>query len=269
MGAVIHLQRPTVLKLGGSVITVKEKPLTPDRRTIKRLAEEIKRADVKPLIIVHGGGSFGHPFAKKYEIAGGYKNSGQLIGFSKTHQAMVALDKLIVEELIQRDLPAIAIQPSAFITTRRGRIIDFDRDLIQRLMVTGLIPVLYGDSVLDREQGFSILSGDQLVTTLATSFKSRRIIICVDVDGLYTDDPKLNPDAKLIGKISLDELKIFLVKIGRSTAVDVTGGMYGKIAELIPALEAKVKVEMVNAMRANRLYKALIEKEVKGTEITA
>ena len=79
------------MKLGGSVVTIKDKPLTPNRKTIVRLADEIQRANVKPLIIIHGGGSFGHTVAKEYEIAGGYKNSRQLIGLSKTHQAMLAL----------------------------------------------------------------------------------------------------------------------------------------------------------------------------------
>lgn len=265
--AAINLQKSVVVKLGGSIVTVKEKPYTPNRRAVTRLVEEIKRADVKPLIIIHGGGSFGHPFAKEYNIAGGYNNSGQLIGFSKTHQAMVALNRLIVSALIQRDIPAIAVQSSAFIVTKRGRILDFNDDLIQRMLDMGLTPVLYGDAVLDMEQGFSILSGDQLVATLAISFEARRIIICVDVDGLYTDDPKLNPDAKLIREISLDELKAFAGKIRKSIVTDVTGGMYGKIAELIPAVEKGIGVKIINGKRANRLYKALMNQNVKGTEI--
>jgi isopentenyl phosphate kinase len=232
-----------------------------------RLAEEIKRADVKPLIIVHGGGSFGHPFAKEYGIMGGFESSGQLIGFSKTHQAMVALNRLVVDSLLQKNVPAVAMQPSAFILTRRGRIVDFDRDIILRMLAMDLVPVLYGDAVLDKLQGFSILSGDQIVTTLAITFDSQQVIICVDVDGLYTDNPKLNPDAQLIRKISLKELKSFFRKIGRSVNVDVTGGMYGKIAELIPALERGIEIRLINAKRANRLYKVLIDEEVKGTKI--
>ncbi len=256
-----------MLKLGGSVITVKEKPSTINRRAIARLVEEIKCADVKSLILVHGGGSFGHPFAKQYNIASGYSEPGQLIGFAKTHQAMVTLNKLIVDTLIQSGVPAVAVQPSAFIATKRGRILDFNSGLIGRMMGMELMPVLYGDSVLDVEQGFSILSGDQLVAALATSFAAEQIVICVDVDGLYTADPKLNPDAKLIPKISLNQLKAFDGKIGESTVTDVTGGMYGKIAELMPAVEKGVGVKIINARKINRLYKALTGQRVKGTEI--
>jgi len=72
------------------------------------LAEEIKNADVSPLIVVHGGGSFGHPVAKQYGINEGYKDSSQIIGFSKTHQAMTVLNNLVVDSLINQDIPAIA-----------------------------------------------------------------------------------------------------------------------------------------------------------------
>ena len=232
-----------------------------------RIAKEIRRSGVKSLIIVHGGGSFGHPFAKEYEIMSGYKNSHQLIGFSKTHQSMLSLNRLVVDAIIQENVPAIAIQPSAFILTQKGRILNFDNSLILKMLNLNIIPVLYGDVALDSEQGFSILSGDQLVATLAVSFKSNRIIMCVDVDGLFTDDPKINPDAKLIDKISFNELKAFIEKIGRALTVDVTGGMSGKIVELIPALECGVKVELVNAKKANRLYKALLNQKVIETKI--
>lgn len=42
----------TVLRLGGSVITVKEKVSTPDTRVIQRLSREIARPRCKSMIIV-------------------------------------------------------------------------------------------------------------------------------------------------------------------------------------------------------------------------
>jgi isopentenyl phosphate kinase len=255
------------LKLGGSIITRKGKPLTPDTRMIAHLAKEIQEAAIRPLIIIHGGGSFGHHYAKEYDLAKGYKNIRQLTGLSKTHQAMVALNKLVVDALIQRGIPAIAVQPSAFILTRSGRICDFNGTLLLRMLNLNLVPVLYGDAVLDEELEFTILSGDQLVATLAVHFESKRIILCVDVDGLFTSDPKLDPHAKLIRRISLSELKSFHAEIGHSLTVDVTGGMYGKIAALIPILEKGVGVKIINGKKTNRLYKALMNQEVKGTKI--
>ena len=60
--------RPIILKIGGSAITDKTGELAAKTEIINRLAEEIKRADLDNLIMVHGGGSFGHPTAAKYGI---------------------------------------------------------------------------------------------------------------------------------------------------------------------------------------------------------
>ena len=86
-----------VLKLGGSVVTVKDAPMTADDGNITRLCEEIKAAGPRPLIIVHGGGSFGHPVASKYGIADGFTSERQVPGFARTHQAMVMLNNIVVD----------------------------------------------------------------------------------------------------------------------------------------------------------------------------
>jgi isopentenyl phosphate kinase len=258
---------PIIVKLGGSVITIKEKPFTPNLSVIKRLAREIKQADRRPLIIIHGGGSYGHPIAMKYNIMEGIKEPKQLIGFSKTRQAMMVLNKLIVDSLIQQNIPIISVQPSAIVLTNQGRISKINISVIERMLRINLIPLLYGDAVLDETIGFSILSGDQIASNLAIKFKVKQIIIGVDVDGLFNEDPKKNLNANLIEEIKLDALKNILNNISRARTNDVTGGMFGKIVELIPALESGIKVKIINAKKVNRLYKALKNEKVKGTEI--
>ena len=257
----------TVLKLGGSVITQKEKPLTPNLEAIKRLAREIKEANVKPLLVVHGGGSFGHWWAAKYRIRGGYRSQEQLMGFSKTHQAMMTLNKLVVDALVDAGVPAFPVQPSSFIMTKRGHITQIKAEIIQKLVELGLTPVLYGDAVVDSEMDFTILSGDQLISSLAIRFNAKRIIIGVDVDGLYTADPKTAPTAQLIEHITLEELKKRKHRIGRAKVTDVTGGMLGKITELIPAIERGIPIIIVNASKPNNIHKALKEEKIKGTTI--
>jgi isopentenyl phosphate kinase len=65
--------------------------------------------------------------------------------------------------------------------------------------------------------------------------------------------------------LTLQELKAFEGKLGKSTASDVTGGMLGKVTELIPAVEQGIPVAIVNAAKPNRLYRALIGEKVEGT----
>ena len=256
-----------VLKLGGSVITEKAKPLTPNLPAIERLADEIFQAQQSRLILVHGGGSFGHPVAKKYGITEGFKDISQLAGFSKTHEAMVSLNRIVVESLLEKKLPAFGMAPSSFIVTKVGRIHLFDVEPLKQALKVGLIPVLYGDAVLDVDKGFAILSGDQLAPFLAERMKAQRLIMGVDVDGLYTDDPKKNPSACLIPHLTLAELKNSKNRITGTEVTDVTGGMLGKVSELVSPVTKGIETLIVNASKPGIVYRILIGEEVVGTKI--
>ena len=123
-----------MLKLGGSVVTVKDKPMKADTVNIERLAGEVSKAGLKQLVIVHGGGSFGHPVAKRYGIMGGDTSINRPFGVSETHRAMVALNSLIVDSLLALKVPALSITPSSFLTTDEGRIKTANFAIIHRLI---------------------------------------------------------------------------------------------------------------------------------------
>ncbi len=259
--------KPTILKIGGSVITDKSGEFHVRTRETDRLAKEIQEAGVQNLIIVHGGGSFGHPLAQKHALARGFKREKQKVGFSETHHAMTVLNGLFMDALLWRNIPAVSVTPSSFIVTEKGRIQSFDEKPLKMLMRAGFLPVLYGDAVLDTELGFTILSGDQLVSVLARKFHVQRIIMGVDVDGLYSKNPKAEKSAKMFRHLTLKELIRFQKKIVKPATVDVTGGMRGKIGELLPAISQGIPVIIVNATKPNYIYKALKGRKVKGTLI--
>jgi isopentenyl phosphate kinase len=255
------------LKIGGSVITNKNEELTPKTQEMNRIAQEIRKAEILNLAIVHGGGSFGHPLAQKYAIKDGLKDISQLAGFAETHHMMTVLNGLFMDTLIMQNLPAISITPSSCIITENGRIKCFEDAALKIMLKMGLLPVLYGDAVLDTKLGFTILSGDQIVSHIATRLNAEQIVIGVDVDGLYNADPKLEKNAKMFTHLTLEELRKIHGKLGKSNACDVTGGMFGKIAELIPALEQGIQVKIVNASKPNYIYKVLKGEKVEGTLI--
>jgi len=259
--------KPIVLKLGGSVITNKKKSSTPNLKAIERLANEISQANLSSLILVHGGGSFGHPVAKQYKINEGYVDPSQVIGFSEIHRVMAKLNSLVMEALMNHNINAVVVQPSSCLVTKAGRIQNMELEPIKRMLDLGLVPVLYGDAVLDSEKGFAILSGDQLVSFLAINFGVSRIIMGADVDGIFTADPKAGSSAKLIQRVTLEELKTHKHEINGSKTIDVTGGMRGKMLELIPSVEQNIQTLIVNATKPSRVFKALRGKEVIGTII--
>jgi len=174
---------------------------------------------------------------------------------------------LFMDALVWHSIPAVSITPSSFIITENGRIRCFEDGPLRTLLTMGFLPVLYGDAVLDTKLGFTILSGDQQIAALATRLNAEHVIIGVDVDGLYDGDPKAEKNAKMFQHLTLEGLKKLQSKIGRSTACDVTGGMFGKIAELMPAIEHGIPVSIVNAAKPNYVYKALRREKVEGTLI--
>lgn len=257
----------TVLKIGGSVLTDKKKKESARTSEINRLAEEIHAASLRSLIIIHGGGSFGHPWAKKYRINEGLRNDSQKIGFSKTHDAMTRLNGLFMRYLIKHRVEAVSVTPSSCVITEKGRIRKFDDSSVRELLKMRFTPVLYGDAVMDTKKGFSILSGDQLVTSLAIRLKAERIIMGFDEDGLYDADPKKNKTAQMLQTLTLRELKKFLGKLSEPDSCDVTGGILGKVSELLPAVENGIPIAIVNASKPGIIHRILEGEKVRGTII--
>ena len=55
-----------ILKIGGSVLTDKNKISAPKPEEIARMAREISDGKNTKLVLIHGAGSFGHHQAKEY-----------------------------------------------------------------------------------------------------------------------------------------------------------------------------------------------------------
>jgi isopentenyl phosphate kinase len=257
-----------VLKIGGSVITDKTSELVARTQEIDRLASEVQQAKVKNLIIVHGGGSFGHPLAQKYAIKDGLKENSQKMGFSETHHIMTVLNGLFMDSLIWHNVPAVSITPSSFIITENGRVKHFEDTCLRTMLKMGFTPVLYGDAVLDTRLGFTILSGDQLVSILAARLGADRVVIGVDVDGLYDADPKSERTARILRHLTLQEMRRLQDKLEKPHLDrDVTGGMPSKITELLPAVDRGIPVTILNACKPGNVRKALEGQTVEGTVI--
>lgn len=259
-----------ILKLGGSVITRKEaqKPKL-NQKNLERIAHEISQSNYKKLIIVHGAGSFGHPFAKKYGIGDEITDQQDLtrkkLGFSITQHAVRELNNIVCHYLRKNGIFAVSIQPSSLIQTRNKRIHVGDLNIIRKYLELDFVPVLHGDVVLDADKSvkMAVLSGDQIVQYLALHLEPERVILATDVDGIYHKDPKKYDDARLLEVVSRKDH----LQIEETDRVDVTGGMGGKITELLSLADQGVESEIINANRINLIRKAINGEKVIGTTI--
>lgn len=259
--------RPLIVKLGGSVITDKSKKFTVRSAVLHRLCRELTAAR-GPLVVVHGGGSFGHPLASEYGIAAGYKEERQLMGFSLTRRAMEKLNAQVIDALQEAGIPAVSVQPSACAVVRDGRIESMELTPVRKMLDLGLVPVLYGDAVVDAVKGMSILSGDQLTVHLACELDAARVVVGIDVDGVFTADPKLQKKAKLVQKITPANWPEVVKSLGGVGKPDVTGGIANKVRELLTLTGRGIEAEIVNAAKPNVLKRAISGERGLGTIIT-
>jgi len=252
---------PVVVKLGGSVITDKRREFSLRRGTLRRLAGELE--GVEGMVLVHGGGSFGHPLAKRYGLTGGLRGPEQLRGFLEVRKAMERLNLHVVGELRRRGLPAVPVPPSSCCVLEGGRIRRMELGPVRRMVELGLLPVLYGDAVMDLKQGVNILSGDRLVAHLALRLGASRVVLGVDVDGVFTEDPKLNPEARLLRVITPADWRG--LRPSPSGGWDVTEGMLGKVRELLALARKGIESQIVNACKKGVLRRALQGDRSLGT----
>ncbi|MFQ5711182.1 MAG: isopentenyl phosphate kinase, partial [Candidatus Geothermarchaeales archaeon] len=217
--------------------------------------------------IVHGAGSFGHPIVSRTEIHRGISRPGQLLAFAETQRWQNHWNVLITTALQREGLAAIPCQASSHAVMEAGRLVWMPLDAIRGLLGIGLVPVMYGVPAYDRVQKCSILSGDQIVPYLARELGAERIIHGTDVDGVFTEDPAVNPEAKLIREVTSSNIGEVEKCLRESSQVDVTGGMLRKVMELMDLARLGIESEILNANRVGVVGRALSGERGLGTII--
>jgi len=247
-----------LIKLGGSVITDKSVYKKFNKERVSRLCREIK-ASGKDVMIVHGAGSFGHMIAKEFELQKGHVRKDQIAAVAKVSRDVRELNTLVVSELIDAGIPAVAIPTGSCFVMDDNELLMNDAEIIQRYVKLGISPIMSGDVLVDRKKGFGICSGDAIMKCLADIFSPERVIFVSDIDGLYDRDPKVSKDTKLIKEVNESVLK----KIPSETTVaDVTGGVRSKMRLMIDMCSDGRDCILVNGTVDGRLRSLLDGKNV-------
>jgi isopentenyl phosphate kinase len=242
---VTGLDQPVVfLKLGGSLITDKNRPHTPRMQVIRRLAAEIVSARERDaslrILLGHGSGSFGHIPARRYGTRQGVRTEQEWCGFVEVWREAVQLNRIVVDALGEAGLPAISLPPSSSTLAQDGQVETWNLAPVRRALAANLLPLVFGDVVFDSQRGGTILSTEDLFSHLADHLKPRRILLAGIEAGVWADFPRCT---RLVEEITPENWKGLSATVGGSTAIDVTGGMASKVrqslelAERIPNLE--------------------------------
>jgi len=232
---------PVVVKLGGSVITRKDEPLTVDERRLAAAAEALAsfyraRGDAPPrLVVVHGGGSFGHYMVEKLRSEKGYLGP---LETAEVQHAMLTLSTRLARVLLDLGVPA-SVHPAHSLCGPRG----CDLRRIVEDVILGMVPVTYGDAI-PGEAGARIVSGDTLAVQAAALLGAKCLVFVTDSGGVY------GADGRILRVYTGSEA---LANVDQR-APDVTGGMRAKLAEALEYArdhpEATVLIVGVEDLRA-------------------
>lgn len=250
-----------LIKLGGSIITDKSQYRTFSKDCVARLCDEIARSG-KKVIVVHGAGSFGHVLAKKHRLQDGYSEKSQILAAAQVQHDVRELSSMVVAEMLAKNIPAVSVPPGSCFVMDNGKLVAENTETIEALAHMGIMPVMFGDVVMDRKKGFGICSGDQAMEVLCDVFKPEKVVFVSDIDGLYDKDPKSHRDAKLIPAVTAEILN----GIERTMGVDdVTGGVAAKMEAMLRMCDGKRECVLINGSVPGRLHSLLIGDTVTST----
>lgn len=261
-----------ILKIGGSVATYKNRSGALIRTPLlAKIAESIRKAQKEKkfrLILIHGAGSIGHQLAKKYNLMSGVNgDKKKLYGSLISRLANQKLNTAITEIFIEKGLNVTPAHTSSIIIQENKRLTDCNLKIIKEALSQNYIPLLYGEMVFDTKLGMSICSGDAIAPYLAKKLKAQKIFFASDIDGIFTRDPHIHKDARLIEKVSLKDIEKNAT-LSKSHNIDVTSGLLGKIKSLNIASDKSIKtVEIFNGLEGKNYERALLNKKFPHTII--
>ena len=261
------MESATVVKLGGSSITDKSKECTPNLESIYNAADDIASYH-RPLIILHGGGSYAHPIVRRARLQSGVTARFQLRHISETELHLDELTRIIGVSLLRRGKPFVPIRPMSFMTLNGGQIGRYFFEPIIKALKLGLVPLINGDLVFDEQRGCGVVSADRIASMLGEKLNISRVLFGCDVDGVFTENPKTSKKAKLIEVVSKKNYLGVLSMLERTRSSDATGSMLGKVREAISLARHGQTCYIFNMKREHALRDALNGVVSRGTKFS-
>ncbi len=133
----------------------------------------------------------------------------------------------------------------------------------EELFHLGVIPIVNeNDTIATYEIEFG--DNDTLSAIVASLVHADILILLSDIDGLYTDDPNINPNAKFISVVNNIDDKLMLMG-KKSTSTDVgTGGMATKLTAARIATFSGADMVIANSDHVS-VIEEILNGEEKGT----
>lgn len=136
------------------------------------------------------------------------------------------------------------------------------RNTLHRLLALNALPIINENDTVATEE-IVIGDNDTLAAIVARSVDADLLILLSDIDGLYTADPRKDPNAKLISRVSQldDSIRALADTAGSAQG---TGGMITKLQAAQICMDSGCDMVIANGADPNNLY-AILSGEELGT----
>ena len=134
------------------------------------------------------------------------------------------------------------------------------------LLSMGIIPIVNeNDTVaIDELEGNNFGDNDMLSAIVSTLIGADTLVILTDIDGLYTDNPRTNPDAEHIDVV--DEITDEIMHMANGSGSNRgTGGMATKLTAAKLSTEHGTDCIVLNGENPEVLYEVLLDSKSVGT----
>ncbi|MBP5580703.1 MAG: glutamate 5-kinase [Ruminococcus sp.] len=133
---------------------------------------------------------------------------------------------------------------------------------VEKLVGMDVIPIVNeNDTIAIDELELEIGENDSLSALVAELSRADLLLILSDIDSLYDDDPRSNPDAKPIPLVEKITPEIEAMAGGAGTSLG-TGGMSTKITAAKIATNAGIDMIIMNGRDPEKLYDLFEDKEI-------
>ncbi|MFK7695755.1 glutamate 5-kinase [Paenibacillus sp. HJGM_3] len=253
------MNRRIVVKIGSSSLTSDEGGLNRDK--IEYFASELaalRELGYQVLLVTSGA------------VAAGFRRIGYPRRPKLVHekQASAAVGQALLMQCYNEAFARHGYAVAQILLTRADfsnrKRIDNALHTLEELLQHGVIPIINENDTVavdELEQKFG--DNDKLSALVATLIKADRLLIVTDTDGLYTDDPRKNAEARRIERVGVISEELFRMAGGSGSSVG-TGGMRSKIEAARIAVRGGVPVFVGKAAEPGDLALGVGE-DGKGT----
>ena len=200
------MSRMIVQKFGGTSVGSEER--------IASVAKIVQQASVDNSVIVVVSAMSGET-NRLIKLAKSFGNNPS----KREFDALISTGEKVSAALLAMALHQIGVKAKSYTASQismrttdsysKAKILDVDGQKIQEALNQGIIPIITGFQGITESGDVTTLGrggSDTTAVAIAAQMKAERCDIYTDVDGIYTTDPRMVPEAKKLDKITMEEM---------------------------------------------------------------